>query len=148
MDAKSYLGESSAYASRLQKALFMGSIFGEATDKIVDGIKEQFPTLSRNELYAAYTTAGTQLRETSKAVMFADYDFRWVLDGVLDDRTRCECRAVLQNQPKKGWTIKEIEDGAATKIVKEFCPKVKPESQVYNWAVRGGYNCRHTWMIA
>ena len=106
------------------------------------------PGFRYNWNITALTTAEDEFHSIATAKIWEDEpEAHFRLEGALDDRTRCECRAVMRNQPKGGWTKKEIDKGAATKIAEQFCPDVKPESQKYTWRFRGGFNCRHRWEV-
>lgn len=136
---------SEEHLARVLTRTIYGSILGEDTKEIIERIPEDIP-LSRNQLVAEVNQNMSRFEAVTTASVFDDPYQRFRLaDTPLDDHTRCECRAVILNQPKKGWTKKQIDQGAATEVVKEHCPKVKPESQEYTWLDRGGYNCRHPW---
>jgi hypothetical protein len=67
-------------------------------------------------------------------------DVRFKLAGPVDNRTRCQCKAVMMYQPKNGLTKKEIDEDAWTRLALERCPKFEGK---YTFVNRGGFNCRH-----
>jgi hypothetical protein len=72
-------------------------------------------------------------------------DVRFKLAGPVDNRTRCQCKAVMMFQPKDGLTKKEIDEDAWTKLALEHCLKFINK---YTFVNRGGFNCRHFIQIA
>ena len=132
------------HLSQILSATIFGNIAGENTNEIIKRIPSDIP-FSKSQLVAEIDQNVSRYNSAVTAGIFDGEDQKFRLEGVLDNRTRCECQAILFNQPKKGFTKKEIDSGVATKIVKEKCPKVKDESAKYTWLDRGGYNCRHYW---
>ena len=146
LDGASLLRSGEAYSYQFKSRLFKGLIQGENIRQMLSDFR--IPEFKYNWNITALTTAEDEFHSIATAKIWADEpEARFKLEGVLDDRTRCECAAVLRNQPENGFTKKEIDNGEATKIVKEHCPKVSPESQEYTWRMRGGFNCRHRWEV-
>ena len=132
------------HLSQILSATIFGNIAGENTNEIIKRIPSDIP-FSKSQLVAEIDQNVSRYNSVVTAGIFDDPNQKFRLEGVLDNRTRCECQAVLFNQPKSGFTKKEIDLGVATMIVKDKCPKVKDESAKYTWLDRGGYNCRHYW---
>ena len=106
----------------------------------------------------ALDSAIAQFRTLTTAKIYEDEpDEKFILVGPLDAKTRCSCKGVLEGQPKEGWTRKQIDEGAATKLAFENCKELgkifstynyqqaknKPNLIQYTFVGRGGYNCRH-----
>lgn len=144
LDAEALLGRAEAYAKEFKSALMKGFLSGESTDAIKQRLTDI--NLTNNQTIVAINTARDEFQSTALSKLFEDEpETRFKLsDYPLDDRTRCSCRAVIMNQPKDGWTKEEIDNGAATKIAKQYCPTFEGK---YGFVNRGGYNCRHIWEI-
>lgn len=144
LDAATILGKAEAYSKEFKSALVKGFLSGQSTNEI----RERLGSigLASNQTIAAINTARDEYHSTSLAKLFEDEPAtRFKLsDFPLDDRTRCSCKSVILNQPKEGWTKEEIDNGAATRIARKYCPKFEGE---YSFVNRGGYNCRHNWEI-
>ena len=144
LDQNAILRSGAQYGNQFKSQLLKGLNAGQTVQQMLT--ETNIPNFKFNWNITAYNTAIEQFEASATAAVFEnDPRQRFKLAGPLDDKTRCECRAVLNGQPKEGWTKGEIDRGAATKIVKRDCPEVKPESQVYSWVGRGGFNCRHAW---
>jgi len=139
LDAEMILGHAKNYATQFKSELIKGYVGGEDYKTIAARLSES--RLATNQIIAAVTTAKDTFRATSIAKLFEDEpDTRFILQGILDNRTRCSCKAVLLNQSKEGSTKAEIDLGVWTKIAKQHCPKFEG---VYSFTFRGGFNCRH-----
>jgi hypothetical protein len=137
--ADELLGKANAYALQYKSELLQGLASGASDDEIVSTL-QTFVPLKTNQLIASVNTAREQFHAATVIKMFEDEpDIRYKLNHVLDDRTRCQCRAVAMFQLKEGYTKTEIEKGAWTKIAKEHCPKFNGDYGLIN---RGGFNCR------
>lgn len=138
--ADELLGNANAYALEFKSGLLQGIATGAGDDEIVNKLKAYVP-LKSNQLIAAVNTAREEFHSTAIAKLFEDdEDVRYKLAGPLDDRTRCQCKAVMMFQPEGGHTKKEIASGAWSKIARRHCPKFEGE---YTLISRGGFNCRH-----
>ena len=146
LDVRSVLRSGQQYADQFQSRMLKGLIAGEDIKTMLSDFN--IPGFKYNWNITALATAEDEFHSIATAKIYEDEpNARFELVGVKDNRTRCECLAVLDHQPESGWTKKEIDNGEATKIVKQYCPKVKPESQKYTWRFRGGFNCRHRWAV-
>ena len=144
LDAESILRSAEQFSTQFKSRLLKGFIAGEDTLEIIKNSQDF--GLKTNQLISAINTARDQFNATATAKLFEDEpETRFRLsDYPLDDVTRCACRAVITNQPAEGWTKQEIDEGAATRIARQFCPKFEGE---YSFIERGGFNCRHVWEI-
>lgn len=139
LDAEILLGKAKIYANEFKSELIKGYISGESQEIIISRLKES--GLATNQLIAATQTAKDTFRASATAKLFEDEpETRLLLGDVLDDRTRCSCKAVLLFQPENGYTKAEIDAGAWTKLAQQHCPKFEGE---YTFTFRGGFNCRH-----
>ena len=144
LDTESLLNTARSYSSQFKSSLLKGLVSGESTSDIVSRLGDI--GLKTNQTIAAVTTAKDEFNAASMAKVFEDSpDTRFKLAGPLDDRTRCQCKAVMLDQPKNGFTKAEIDEGAWTKIALSLCPKFDGK---YTFINRGGYNCRHFIQIA
>jgi len=146
-DLRPILRSGEAYAEQFKARLIKGFALGE-------GVKEMFsdfsiPGFKYNWQVAARTTAIDEFHSVSTAKIYEDDpNQRFYLSHPIDARTRPECKAVHKYQPKEGFTFKQVKDGLLTNLAKqhylEFTRKpYKDESTlVYNWRMRGGFNCR------
>jgi hypothetical protein len=152
------LGRASQYGKELKTELLRNIIAGTTPNEIALALSN-IP-LTDNQLKVAVNTGITQFQRIGVAKVFESKpEQRFYLDGVDDDRNRPACDAVLAYQDKAGYTKKEIDEGAATKIVKEhaeeFARNAKGEiipselkqalENDYTFADCGGFNCRHQW---
>ena len=143
LDAEYLLGYAKNYAVQFKSSLIKGYVAGEDYRTIASRLQDS--RLKNNQIIAAVTTAKDTYRAVSVAKLFEDEpETRFKLNGIIDDRNRCQCRAVLFNQPESGWTKSEIDAGGATAIARELCPKFEGQ---YSFIYRGGFNCRHYWEI-
>lgn len=143
LDADVILRSGQAYSQQFKSRLLKGLVAGDSISEMLKDFN--IPNFKWNWNIAAMDTAISEFQATALSKVFEDSPKqKFKLTGPYDKKTRCECKAVLNNQGD-GFTKEEIDKGAATKLVKEHCLKVKPESQVYNWVFRGGFNCRHYW---
>ena len=149
LDETQILRSGSEFADRFKSKLMKGLMAGENVDQILDGLS--IPNFKENWKITAINTAVDEFRQVATAKVFEDTpEQKFKLVGPADVVTRPECQAVLKYQPKDGWTIGEINKGAATKIAKkhymEFSQKpLDDETLIYSWTFRGGFNCRHNW---
>jgi len=152
------LGRASQYGKELKTELLRNIIAGTTPNEIALALNN-IP-LTNNQLRVAVNTGISQFQRIGVAKIYENEPGqRFYLDGVDDDRNRASCDAVLAYADKKGYTKKEIDEGAATKIVKEhaheFAINAKGEvipselkqalENPYTFADCGGFNCRHRW---
>lgn len=128
LEAESLLGKASIYANDLKDGLFKGIVSGERPSAIVNRLAETI-NLETRQLNVAVTDGIKQFDDLARQKVFEDIEVRWTYVGVLDERTRDECRSTLDNEPKSGYTEAEVQKSGTP------------------FGVRGGFNCRHSWMV-
>ena len=127
-----------------KKCMIFNMLYGENTNIMAAELIQK--GFDYPDGIAAVNTARDCFHAASMASLFQDSPHvRFVLAGPIDDRTRCQCKAVMLNQRKEGYTKKEIDEGAWTKLVIANCPKFKGK---YTFVFRGGFDCRHIIQIA
>jgi hypothetical protein len=139
LDVRSLLGQAENYATQFKSKLLKGLLSGEGNRTIANELEGM--SLTSPQIVTAITTSRDEFNSIVLAKEYEEYPnqlFR--LAGILDNRTRCACKAVLAFQPPEGFTKQEVDEGLLTKIAKEHCPKFKGQ---YTWTFRGGFNCRH-----
>ena len=137
-DADILLNNTKNFSNELKKKILNGFNNNLSSSQIMALLKDT--KLTEGQIVATLNTAQSQFRAASMATMFQDApDVRFRLAHVMDNRNRCQCKAVYLNQDKNGYTKDEIDKGAWTKLAKQFCPKFDGE---YSFINRGGWNCR------
>ena len=149
--ANELLGKAEYYAKQLRSRLVENLVAGTPVNQLVESLKE-IP-LRDYQLTVALNTGISQFQSVATAKVYEDSpEQRFYLFGPDDEKVRASCRAVLENQPKEGWTKKEIDDGAAQKLVNLYAIDYaeNPSSlkaaleNNYSFVNRGGYGpCRH-----
>lgn len=134
LDTAALAGRAAEYSKTIQSRILKGIVGGESVTQIAQGLEGI--GLATNQTIALVNTSETQLRQIATAELYKDEpETRFILVGPLDEKTRDSCRNVLQGQPENGWTLEEIENGAASQVAGE----------TYTYLERGGFNCRHDW---
>jgi hypothetical protein len=137
-DADILLNDTKNFTNQLKKKVLTGFADNLSSSQILSLMSET--KLTQPQLLATLNTAQSQFRAASMATLFQDApEVRFRLAHVMDNRNRCQCRAVYLNQNREGYTKAEIDKGAWTKLAREFCPKFDGE---YSFINRGGWNCR------
>ena len=127
MDFERLLGRARVYSSELQIQLFRG-VFANANPKDIANNLINTRLASHQLNVVAYD--GLKIfDDMSRYKVFEGQDVRWTYIGPQDANTRDECRTTKDNEPKKGYTESEV------------------SSTDTPFGVRGGFNCRHSWMI-
>ncbi len=148
------LGRAEQYSKELKSELLKNIIAGTPLNEIADNLSE-IP-LTNTQLRVAVNTGISEFERIGMAKIFEDEpEVRFKLYGPKDVRTRAACDAVLNQQPKNGWTKKEIDEGAATEVVKKhakgFATSPSELEQAlknpYTFVNCGGFNCRHRWKV-
>ena len=127
MDFERLLGRARVYSSELQIQLFRG-VFANANPKDITN-KLINTRLASHQLNVVAYDGLKIFDDMSRYKVFEGQDVRWTYIGPQDANTRDECRATKDNEPKKGYTESEV------------------GSTDTPFGVRGGFNCRHSWMI-
>lgn len=130
------------FREQLIKGLFVGEDYRALSKRIV----EEVPMRLNWMIAATDATKDMTQAVLTEKVFSNKPEQKFILNGPIDSKTRCQCKAVLAYQPKSGFTVEEINNGAWTKIALEHCPKFfkdKATGGEYTWTFRGGFNCRH-----
>ena len=127
MDFERLLGRASIYSNELEIQLFIG-VFGGANPKTISD-KLINTRLARHQLNVVAYDGLKIFDDMARYKVFEGQDVKWVYIGPQDANTRDECRATKDNEPKEGYT--ESEGGSSDTP----------------FGVRGGFNCRHSWMV-
>ena len=128
LDTRRLLGNLSEYADRLTNALFSGIVSGESIGLIIKRLSETVP-LATHQLNVAAYDSFRQFDDLARYRVFEGANVRWEYVGPVDDRNRDVCRATIENQPSKGYTEAQV------------------KSSNTPFGIRGGFNCRHEWMV-
>lgn len=147
------LGQAEQYSKQLKSELLKHIIAGTPLNEVADNLGE-IP-LTNTQLRVAVNTGISEFERIGMAKIYEDTNVRFKLYGPKDVRTRASCDAVLAQQPKNGWTKEEIDNGAATEVVKKhakgFAHSASELEQAlknpYTFVNCGGFNCRHRWKV-
>jgi len=128
LEAESLLGKATTYANDLKDGLFKGIVSGESPSQIVARLGDTIK-LETHQLNVAVQDGIRQFDDVARHKVFENEDVRWTYVGPLDATTRDECQSTLSGEPAKGYTEAQV------------------NSSNTPFGVRGGFNCRHSWMI-
>lgn len=130
MEAENLLGKAANYANDLKDGLFKGIVAGERPSQIVARLAESV-NLETHQLNVAVHDGIRQFDDLARHKVFEGIDVLWVYIGPLDDVTRDVCQATLTDERNEtGWKESEVIGATATPF-----------------GERGGFNCRHSWMV-
>lgn len=148
------LGRAEQYSKELKSELLKNVIAGTPLNEIADNLSN-IP-LTNTQLRVAVNTGISEFERIGMAKIFEDEpEVRFKLYGPKDNRTRAACDAVIYQQPKEGWTKKQIDEGAATETVKKHAKGYANSPSELEQALKnpytfvncGGFNCRHRWKV-
>ena len=128
MEASTLLGKATVYANDLKDGLFKGIISGERPSSIVKRLSETI-NLETHQLNVAVQDGFRQFDDLARHKVFEGADVRWSYIGPLDEVTRDVCKSTISGEPAKGYTESQVN---------------KSETP---FGSRGGFNCRHSWMV-
>tara|TARA_R100001594_G_scaffold84635_1_gene119154 strand:- start:2476 stop:3174 length:699 start_codon:yes stop_codon:yes gene_type:complete len=129
LNTEALLGRASAYSNDLKNLLFSNIYGGTSINNIVAQLAET--NLATHQLNVAVNTGLRQFSDMSRYNVFRGEDVKWVYIGPDDDVTRDECQRTLgSSKNKKGYTESEVGNTETP------------------FGIRGGFNCRHSWMVA
>ena len=129
LDTETLLGRASAWSNEMKKLMFTNIYSGTNITSIVSAMSET--GLATHQLNVAVNTGLRQFSDLSRYSVFKGADVNWTYVDPQDDRTRPECASTHNNEPSEGYTEKQVNSDTDTPF-----------------GVRGGFNCRHSWMIA
>tara|TARA_R110000744_G_scaffold305861_1_gene414210 strand:- start:788 stop:1483 length:696 start_codon:yes stop_codon:yes gene_type:complete len=128
LDTERLLGRANAYSNDLKKLLFRNIYSGTNITSIVAELGQT--GLATHQLNVAVNTGLRQFSDFSRYSVFKGEDVNWTYVGTQDARTRPACVSTHNNEPSKGYTEEQVQ-GSGTPF-----------------GTRGGFNCRHSWMVA
>ena len=123
MDFERLLGRASIYSNELEIQLFGGVNPKTISDNLIN------TRLASHQLNVVAYDGLKIFDDMARYKVFEGQDVKWVYIGPQDANTRDECRATKDNEPKEGYTESEV------------------GSSDTPFGVRGGFNCRHSWMV-
>ena len=127
LDTRALLGNANLFSERLTNELFSGIVSGESIGSIVKRLSESVP-LATHQLNVAGYDSFKQFDDLARYKVFEGADVTWTYIGPLDDRTSEACRKTIEDEPNGGFSVDKL-------------PSDTP------FVVRGGFNCRHSWMV-
>ena len=132
LDATTLLGRARDFSSRYKSELLRGVIAGESGRQIANRLTTTIGTeLTSANLNLIVNDSFAKFSNSATFKAFADEPqtrYRYV--GILDNKTRDICREVLEDsQNSQGYTMEEIFDLPV------------------GFDDRGGFNCRHDWVV-
>lgn len=164
LQAQDLLGKGRQFAAELKSGLISNLIAGTPVNDVAQILKDSIPKLTGNQLKVALNEGIAQFRILTTAKVYENEpDVRFILwcnetmSADVDDKNRPSCRGVLTYQPKEGYTKKEIDEGAWTRLAiqgaHEFSLNAEGETipssyhsmdgKEYGFLNRGGFSCRH-----
>jgi len=130
LEVENLLGKAATFANDLKDGLFKGIVSGERPSDIVNRLSETV-NLKTHQLNVSVHDGIKQFDDLARHKVFEGEDVFWTYVGPDDDRTREECAATLSDDRNEtGWKESEVIDDSGTPF-----------------GVRGGFNCRHSWMV-
>ena len=126
LDYKRLLGRAEAHADDLRSILFRGVYGGNSIQSISAALEST--TLASHQLNVVAYDGLKIFDDTTRFKVFEGQDVRWTYIGPQDERTRDACKQTKADAPKNGYKEKDI-------------PSDTPIG------IRGGFNCRHSWMV-
>ena len=128
LEAENLLGKAATYANDLKDGLFKSIVSGERPSEIVNRLAETI-NLETHQLNVSVHDGIKQFDDLARHKVFEGEDVLWTYIGPLDHVTRQECQSTISGEPAKGYTEAEV------------------NASLTPFGVRGGFNCRHSWMV-
>ena len=128
LDTETLLGRASAWSNEMKKSMFTSIYSGANIRSVVASIAET--ELATYQMNVAVNTGLRQFSDLSRYSVFRGQDVKWTYVGPQDDRTRDDCQSTHNNEPAIGYTEEQVNNDTNTPF-----------------GVRGGFNCRHSWMV-
>ena len=129
LDTETLLGRASSWSNQMKKLMFSSIYGGTNISTIVTSMRAT--ELATYQLNVAVNTGLRQFSDLSRYSVFKGANVNWTYVGPQDDRTRPECASTHANEPSIGYTESQVNNDTDTPF-----------------GVRGGFNCRHSWMVA
>ena len=131
LDTEVLLGKAKAWGDEMKNVMFVNIYGGASIRDTIEAMGQV--NLANHQLNVAVNTGLRQFSDFSMYNVFKFEDVKWIYVGPEDSVTRPECKNTLSN-PKnnlnKGFTEAQVGNSGTP------------------FGIRGGYNCRHSWMVA
>jgi len=155
LELENILRSASGFSMQVKQEMFASLVAGEPTEVAINSIVNKLgPTevlvngkivkkagqlASHQARVAANDSIRKFISSTRRKTFEKDPSVRWVYVGGIIDTTRDAC-AETMNDPRqdKGWTLEEIDTHASVTFA---------DGSFVDFASRGGFNCRHDWLI-
>tara|TARA_R100000655_G_scaffold55561_1_gene93613 strand:- start:5527 stop:6222 length:696 start_codon:yes stop_codon:yes gene_type:complete len=128
LDTQVLLNRGKTHGDKLKSLLFRNIYSDASVAEIVRQLQET--ELATYQLNVAVSTGLRQFDDLSRYSVFKGLNVRWTYVGPQDKRTRPACESTHSNEPSEGYTEAQVNSLDTT------------------FGVRGGFNCRHQWMVA
>jgi len=131
LDTESLLGKAKAWGDEMKSVMFVNIYGGASIGDTIAAMGEV--NLASHQLNVAVNTGLRQFSDFSRYNVFKGEDVKWIYVGPNDSVTRPECQNTLgdsKNSLNKGFSESEVGSSGTP------------------FGIRGGYNCRHSWMVA
>lgn len=131
LNTESLLGKAKAWGDEMKSLMFTNIYGGASIRDTVTAMSEI--NLASHQLNVAVNTGLRQFSDFSRYNVFKGEDVKWIYVGPNDGVTRPKCEKTLidsKNNLNKGFTESQVGSSGTP------------------FGIRGGYNCRHSWMVA
>ena len=129
LDTEALLNRGKLHGDKLKTLLFKNIYSNNSIAETVRQLRET--ELATYQLNVAVGTGLRQFDDLSRYTVFKGLDVKWTYVGPQDNRTRPACQSTHSNEPSGGYTEDQVNSDTSTPF-----------------GVRGGFNCRHQWMVA
>ena len=129
LDTEALLNRGKLHGDKLKTLLFKNIYSNNSIAETVRQLRET--ELATYQLNVAVGTGLRQFDDLSRYTVFKGLDVKWTYVGPQDNRTRPACQSTHNNEPSEGYTEDQVNNDTDTPF-----------------GVRGGFNCRHQWMVA
>ena len=127
LDTERLLGRASAYSNTLKSDLFRGLYGGQRVSTIIERLRAT--ELASHQMNVVAYDGIAIFDDSARYAVHKGSNVKWTYIGPQDKRTRDECESTKAFEPSKGYSESEVNQSATP------------------FGVRGGFNCRHSWMV-
>ena len=131
LDTEKLLGKARVWGDEMKSVMFVNIYGGASIRDTIEAMGQV--NLASHQLNVAVNTGLRQFSDFSRYNVFKGEDVKWIYVGPNDSVTRPECQNTLadsRNNLNKGFSESEVGSSGTP------------------FGIRGGYNCRHSWMVA
>ena len=128
LDTERLLGRANSYSLKLKSDLFGAIYGGQSVSSVIAALEGT--GLATHQMNVVAFDGIKIFDDMSRYAVHKGSGVRWTYVGPQDERTRPECQDTKQFEPTKGYT--------ETKASQTQTP----------FGTRGGFNCRHSWMVS